>query len=57
MLAQPGSSLGGARPKAAIEDAGELWIAKFSSQNDTERVSLWEAVMLDLAQQAGIEIC
>lgn len=56
MLAQPGSSLGGARPKAAIEDTGELWIAKFSSQNDTERVSLWEAVMLDLAQQAGIEV-
>ncbi|HRB98133.1 MAG TPA: HipA domain-containing protein [Nitrosomonas sp.] len=56
MLAQPGSSLGGARPKAAIEDAGELWIAKFSSQNDTERVSLWEAVMLDLAQQVGIEV-
>jgi len=28
ILAQPGSSLGGARPKATIEDAGELRIAK-----------------------------
>ena len=55
ILAQPGSSLGGARPKAAIEDTGELWIAKFSSQNDAERISLWEATMLDLAQQAGIK--
>jgi len=55
ILAQPGSSLGGARPKAAIEDASELWIAKFCSQNDTERISLWEATMHDLAQQAGIE--
>ncbi|MCW5597562.1 MAG: type II toxin-antitoxin system HipA family toxin [Nitrosomonas sp.] len=55
VLAQPGSSLGGARPKAAIEDAGELWIAKFASQNDTDRIGLWEAVMLDLAQQAGID--
>ncbi|WP_139218534.1 HipA domain-containing protein [Nitrosomonas aestuarii] len=35
MLAQPGSLLGGERPKAAIEDAGELWIAKFSSQNES----------------------
>lgn len=54
MLAQPGSSLGGARPKAAIEDEGQLWIAKFQSRADTERVCSWEAVMLDMARQAGM---
>lgn len=54
LLAQPGSSLGGARPKAVIEDGGELWMAKFQSRLDTERMALWEAVMLDLCQQAQI---
>lgn len=54
MIAQPGSSLGGAHPKASIEDNGTLWLAKFQSNTDTERVSLWEATMLDLADKAGI---
>lgn len=55
MLAYPGSSLGGAHPKAVIEDQGVLWVAKFQSHTDTERVSLWEAVQHHLAQQAGIQ--
>jgi serine/threonine-protein kinase HipA len=55
MLLQPGSSLGGARPKAAVEDGGALWIAKFGSLTDTEREPLREATMLDLAGQAGID--
>lgn len=54
ILGQGGSSLGGARPKASVEDNGHLWIAKFASQTDTERTPLWEAVMLDRARQAGI---
>ena len=54
LLAQPGSSLGGAHPKAAVEHDGALWIAKFQSRFDSERVGLWEAVALDLANQAGI---
>lgn len=54
LLAQPGSSLGGARPKASIEDKNQLWIAKFQSNTDFERTSLWEATMLDLARNAGI---
>lgn len=53
-LLGPGTSLGGARPKAAVEDGGKLYLAKFQSNLDTERVSAWEATMLDLAQTAGI---
>ena len=54
LLAEPGSSLGGAHLKASIEDNQKLYIAKFQSNTDTERVSLWEATMLDLAKNAGI---
>lgn len=56
LLAQPGSSLGGAHPKAAIEDQGKLYIAKFQSRLDTERVGAWEATMLDLAGAAGLRV-
>ena len=55
LLLAPGSSLGGARPKASIVDKdGQLAIAKFPQQGDLIRVSLWEAVALTLAAQAGI---
>ena len=54
MLADTGSSIGGARPKAVVEDRGVLWIAKFPSTHDTQRAALWEATMLDMAKQAGI---
>ena len=53
-LLGPGTSLGGARPKAAVQDGGKLYLAKFPSSLDTERVSAWEATLLDLAQRAGI---
>ena len=54
-LLYPAGSLGGARPKAIVEDGGDLWIAKFPSSNDTERVALWEAMMLKLAGSLGIK--
>jgi serine/threonine-protein kinase HipA len=39
----PGSSLGGARPKANILDEnGQPWIAKFPSKNDTIDKAAWE---------------
>lgn len=50
----PGSSLGGARPKAAVLDGKTLCIAKFQSTLDTERGAAWEATLLTLAQKAGI---
>ena len=54
-LLYPAGSLGGARPKAIVEDGGAMWIAKFPSSNDTERVALWESMMLKLAGSLGIQ--
>jgi serine/threonine-protein kinase HipA len=55
LLLAPGSSLGGARPKASVVDRdGQLAIAKFPQQGDLTRVTLWEAVTLRLASLAGI---
>lgn len=57
MLMSPGSSLGGARPKACVvgED-GSLWIAKFPSRNDDDDVAAWEYVVYQLALDAGIDM-
>ncbi len=56
-LIRPGSSLGGARPKATvIDEKGELWIAKFPSQADEVDVGGWEAVAMELARRAGITV-
>lgn len=55
MLVAPGSSLGGARPKANVQaDDGELWIAKFPSRNDETDVGAWECVVAELANACGI---
>jgi serine/threonine-protein kinase HipA len=55
LLLAPGSSLGGARPKASVVDRdGQLAIAKFPQHGDLTRVTLWEAVALRLAADAGI---
>ena len=49
-LIKPGSSLGGARPKATVSDTKkQLWIAKFPSKNDENDVGAWEMVAHDLA--------
>lgn len=50
LLLAPGSSLGGARPKASVRDQdGSLAIAKFTRKDDEFNVVLWEAVALTLA--------
>ncbi len=57
VLLAPGSSLGGARPKASVRDHdGQLSIAKFPSKSDAWRVIRWEAVALTLAHWAGIVV-
>jgi len=57
LLFAPGSSLGGARPKASIiEKDGHLAIAKFPRQDDEINTVMWEAVALALAQKAGIAV-
>ena len=56
LLLAPGSSLGGARPKASVRDRdGHLAIAKFPRSDDDIDTIKWEAVALKLARQAGIE--
>lgn len=55
VLMAPGSSLGGARPKANILDTDKsLWIAKFPSKTDTTDKAAWEFLAYQLATQAGI---
>lgn len=57
ILMAPGSSLGGARPKANILDENkELWIAKFPSKNDTIDKAAWEYLAYILATKAGINM-
>jgi serine/threonine-protein kinase HipA len=57
LILAPGSSLGGARAKASVLDQhGELSIAKFPQADDSYPVMQWEAVALDLAHRAGIDV-
>lgn len=55
LLFAPGSSLGGARPKASVADRdGRLAIAKFPKDDDDYSIETWEEVALRLADQARI---
>jgi serine/threonine-protein kinase HipA len=57
LLLAPGSSLGGARPKASVrEKDGRLAIAKFPRKDDEISTVLWEAIALELAEKSGIEV-
>jgi len=57
LLFAPGSSLGGARPKASVlEKDGHLAIAKFPRKDDEINTVVWEAVALILAKKAGIAV-
>ncbi len=55
MLISPGSSLGGARPKASVVvGENELWLAKFPGREDDYDVAAWEYLTYILALEAGI---
>jgi serine/threonine-protein kinase HipA len=57
MLIDPGSSLGGARPKASVMDEMcNLWIAKFPSAKDDKNTGAWEMVLHQLAKACGIHV-
>ena len=57
LLMAPGSSLGGARPKATVcDEKGCLWIAKFPSKHDTENTGAWEMVAHDLAKMCNLNV-
>lgn len=51
-----GSSIGGARPKALIQDGADKFIAKFSATNDTMSVVKAEFVAMRLAAEAGLNV-
>ncbi len=56
-LIAPGSSLGGARPKANfVEPDGRLWIAKFPAREDRHDVGAWEFLVHRLARKAGLQV-
>lgn len=56
-LLAPGSSLGGARPKATVQDEnGNLWIAKFPSKHDEWNSGAWEKVVHDLAKMCELNV-
>ena len=55
LIFAPGSSLGGARPKASVTDRyGRLAFTKFPKETDDYSMEVWEAVALQLAARAGI---
>ena len=56
-LLAPGSSLGGARPKATVQAPdGALWIAKFPSKHDEYNAGAWEMVVHELAKKCGLNV-
>lgn len=57
LILAPGTSLGGARPKATVRDSdGRLSIAKFPRWDDEWPVTRWEAATTALARSAGVEV-
>ena len=57
ILIEQGSSLGGARPKANVQDQnGALWIAKFPSKKDDYDVGAWEMAEHELAVNCGLDV-
>ena len=54
---EPGTSMGGARPKATIEEANRLWIGKFPQRGDRFNLQRVEYATLELARRCGIDVC
>ena len=55
-LLTAGSSLGGARPKAATEIAGQPWIAKFPAKDDIYPICRIELATMRLAKRCGLDV-
>lgn len=57
LLIAPGSSLGGARPKATVcAPDGTLWIAKFPSRHDEHNTGAWEQAVHEMAKICGLNV-
>lgn len=55
-LFQPGSSMGGARPKACVQDGGTLYVAKFPSLKDSVSIAKWEHFAHVMGKECGIDV-
>lgn len=49
--------MGGARPKATVEDQSKLWLAKFPEKADEKNMQRIEYATLELARDAGLRVC
>lgn len=54
---EPGTSMGGARPKATVEDDDVIWLAKFPEKADKHNMQRIEHATLELARVAGLKVC
>jgi serine/threonine-protein kinase HipA len=54
---EPGTSMGGARPKVTVEDEQRIWLAKLPERGDRHNVQRIEYATLELARAAGLRVC
>jgi serine/threonine-protein kinase HipA len=54
---EPGTSMGGARPKATVEDDHKIWLAKLPEKGDRHNMQRIEYATLELARAAGLRVC
>lgn len=54
---EPGTSMGGARPKASVEHEHVLWLAKFPERRDRVNMQRVEHATLELSRRAGLDAC
>ena len=54
---EPGTSMGGARPKVTVEDDHKIWLAKLPEKADRHNMQRIEYATLELARAAGLRVC
>lgn len=54
---EPGTSMGGARPKVTVEDDHKIWLAKLPEKSDRYNMQRIEFATLALAREAGLDVC
>ena len=54
---EPGTSMGGARPKVTVEDEQRVWLARLPEKGDRHNVQRVEYAKLELARAAGLRVC
>jgi serine/threonine-protein kinase HipA len=54
---EPGTSMGGARPKVTVEDEHKIWLAKLPEKADRHNMQCIEYATLELARAAGLRVC